>query len=448
MKTNHRQGKKVQFISTRGHTDPCSFVQAMKLGLAPDGGLFMPDHIPVLPEDFWKALDQMEFRDISSTIAGLFFDSKREIEKVKRVVEKAINFDAPLIHLENNTYLLELFHGPTLAFKDFGARFMARAFASLDDEKENDLMILVATSGDTGSAVAHGFYGVEGIKVCLLYPSGKVSSLQEQQMTTLGKNITAFEVDGTFDDCQKLVKQAFSDHELRKQINISSANSINIARLIPQSFYYVYAVAQLRRLFKEDAAPVFSVPSGNFGNLTAGLLAAEMGMPASLFLAATNQNDIVPEFLKTGLFRPRSSIKTISNAMDVGNPSNFERIQYLFHGSTDEIRKHLWGISFDDKQTGECIKDTYKRTGYILDPHTAVGVLASQNYRTKTGTDEPIVILGTAHPAKFAEIVEQQIDREIDMPEQLKACMKKEKRSIKISHNYKELRNYMLGKFN
>ncbi len=444
MKNNRSITEPIRFVSTRGDAEPCSFSQAMKWGLAPDGGLYLPERYPLLPGGFWQGVEGFTLQEIAFRIAEPYFASASERKIIREVVDSAINFDAPLIHLEDNFYVLELFHGPTLAFKDFGARFMARAFASLDTGIDGDLTILVATSGDTGSAVAHGFHGVPGTNVCLLYPSGKVSPLQEQQMTTLGRNITALEVKGTFDDCQKLVKQAFSDSGLRSRLNLSSANSINIARLLPQSFYYVYALAQLRKQFDEHADPVFSVPSGNFGNLTAGLIAMKMGMPLSLFLAATNSNDIVPRFLKTGTFSPQPSVKTLSNAMDVGNPSNFERITTLFGGSLEQMRAHIRGASFNDAQTRRCIRDTFSRTGYVLDPHTAVGLLASINFKDEMASDAPVIILSTAHPAKFGSIVEKEIGRKIPLPDRLKSCLEQEKKSIKISGNYNDFREFLL----
>jgi threonine synthase len=444
MKNSRSTPDPVRFVSTRGEAEPCSFTQAMKRGLAPDGGLYLPDRYPLLPGEFWQELETCTLQQIAFKIAGPYFDSASEKKIIREVVESAINFDAPLKRLEDNFYVLELFHGPTLAFKDFGARFMARAFASLDTENDGDLTILVATSGDTGSAVAHGFHGVPGTKVCLLYPSGKVSPLQEQQMTTLGRNITALEVDGTFDDCQKLVKQAFSDSELCSRMNLSSANSINIARLLPQSFYYVYALAQLRKQFDEHADPVFSVPSGNFGNLTAGLIAMKMGMPVSRFLAATNSNDVVPRYLQTGTFSPQPSVKTLSNAMDVGNPSNFERITTLFEGSLEQMRERLWAAAFNDTQTRRCIRDTCSRTGYVLDPHTAVGLLAAAKFRDDTRSDAPLIILSTAHPAKFGSIVEKEIGRKIPLPGRLQACLEQEKKSIKISGNYSDFREFLI----
>jgi threonine synthase len=445
MSTREANQSGMKFVSTKNSSEPCSFSDAMANGLAPDGGLYLPETYPVLPENFWNGIEQFTLREISYRLAEPYFDTEDQKKLIFDVIQEAINFDAPLIHLKDNHYILELFHGPTLAFKDFGARFMARAYAAMHKQNEGDLTILVATSGDTGSAVAHGFYGVEGTQVCLLYPSGKVSPLQEKQMTTLGKNITALEVDGTFDDCQRLVKQAFNDSELRSKKNVSSANSINIARLLPQSFYYAYGLAQLRHKFQKMQSPVFSVPSGNFGNLTGGLIAMQMGMPVSRFLAATNRNDIVPSFLQIGLFDPKPSVKTISNAMDVGNPSNFERILDIFDGSVDRIRKSIWGKSFNDDQTRQCIKDIFNDTGYIMDPHTSVGLLAAESYLEDTGDDCPVITLSTAHPAKFGDIVEKEIGQPVPVPDRLKECMDKKKQSIRVKKDYDSFRNYLLS---
>ncbi|MEX2573068.1 MAG: threonine synthase [Balneolaceae bacterium] len=437
----------IKMISTRGETPACSFYEAMETGLAPDGGLYIPDRIPPLPGQFWDQLPEMSLSETGREICLPYFDRDTEKDVISRVVRDSVTFGAPVVQLYENMYLLELFHGPTLAFKDFGARFMARAFASLEPEGDKkELLILVATSGDTGSAVANGFYGVKGTHVHLLYPSGKVSRLQEKQMTTLGGNVTALEVDGTFDDCQRLVKQAFSDRELGRRIRMSSANSINIARLLPQSFYYMHALGRLQKQFGKAVNPVFSVPSGNFGNLTAGLIAMRMGMPVSRFLAATNSNDVVPRFLETGTFTPRLSETTISNAMDVGNPSNFERILHLFDGSHEEIRKHIWGASFNDNQTRACIKKVYEETGRVLDPHTAVGVLTARKYREESGagSDSPAVVLATAHPAKFPDVVEQETGGKIEIPEQLKSCLEGEKRSITMGNDYNSFRNFLV----
>jgi threonine synthase len=362
--------------------------------------------------------------------------------RLESLVNDAISFDAPLIHLHDDLYILELFHGPTLAFKDFGARFMARMMSYRAEQASQRMVILVATSGDTGSAVGRAFEGVDNVDVCLLYPSGKVSPLQEQQLTTIGGNVTALEVEGTFDDCQKLVKDAFSDSKLRDELILSSANSINIARLLPQMFYYGRALAEL----EESDSVHFCVPSGNFGNLTAGMMAAHTGMSARQFIAGTNVNDVVPEFLETGNFNPRASQKTISSAMDVGNPSNLERIR-TFYSDLSELRRHLWAASFPDDACRTAIEEVWQSYDYILDPHTAVGYRAAQHYRKEQESDHPVIILGTAHPAKFSDIVEPLIDREIPLPDALKESMQREKDSVSMKASYPFFKSFLLDQY-
>jgi threonine synthase len=434
----------MKFISTRGNAKPVIFSRAALRGLAPDGGLYIPAFWPELPDDFINQLSDKSFGEICLEVSKLFIDELNE-ESLQQAVEKAINFDAPLIHLSGNQYILELFHGPTLAFKDFGARFMAQLFQKFRQNLDENITILVATSGDTGSAVAQGFTGVKGVKVCLLYPSGKISRIQEQQLTTAGQNVTALEVDGTFDDCQQMVKQAFSDVVLSEKIALSSANSINIARLIPQAFYYFYAAAQL----PDNNKPIFAVPSGNFGNLTAGLFAQKIGLPARGFIAATNVNAIVPEYLETGNFNPRSSIRTISNAMDVGNPSNFERMLHLFDHSHNKMKQAIWGTSFNDGETREAIREVNDDYDYLMDPHTAVAYLAVDQYlRRRRGyfgedSDTPFIILSTAHPAKFGDIVEPLTGKEVGIPQRLQACMDKQKESVKIANKYSDLKKWL-----
>jgi threonine synthase len=438
----------MKFISTKGNAEPVSFAEAALQGLAPDKGLYVPQKWPQLGKLFLKAVSQKNLQQIGYEVSWLFVD-KLDDGRLKKVLADALNFDVPLIKLENNIYILELFHGPTLAFKDFGARFMSRIFSALRNESDEDLIILAATSGDTGSAVAQGFLNVEGIKVCLLYPSGKVSHIQEQQLTTAGHNVTALEIEGTFDDCQKMVKRAFSNSELNEALLLSSANSINIARLIPQMFYYFQAISQL----EENSPPIFCVPSGNFGNLTAGLMAQKVGMSAAGFIAATNINDVVPKYLETGNFHPKPSEQTISNAMDVGDPSNFERMLYLFNGDHEKMRRHIWGASFSDSGTKQAIREVYDSHDYLMDPHTAVGYRAVQQYResesTYFGEDKlaPFIILSTAHPAKFGNVIEPVIDEEVDIPARLKACLDKEKQSIKLGSNYDELKKWLLNQY-
>lgn len=438
----------MRYISTAEKADPVPFSKAALQGLAPDGGLYLPEYWPRLSDDFWHQIGDQSLQGIGFELSRIFVDDLDE-DQLRRIITDALTFDVPLIQISDEVHVLELFHGPTLAFKDFGARFMSRTFSALRQEKEEDLIILAATSGDTGSAVAQGFLGVEGIKVCLLYPSGKVSRIQEQQLTTAGKNVTALEVEGTFDDCQRMVKQAFSDSGLNEQLLLSSANSINIARLIPQMFYYIYAIAQCDK----KADPIFSVPSGNFGNLTAGIMAQKTGMPAAGFIAATNRNNVVPKYLETGEFNPRPSKRTIANAMDVGNPSNFARILHLYDDNHKEIRQQIWGSSFSDKETRQAIKQVYRENDYMMDPHTAIGFLAVQQYsKTAGGFGEdrstPKIILSTAHPAKFRDVIEPVINEKVPMPERLRACFDKEKQSVPLSSDYQALKQWLLDCYN
>jgi len=435
----------MQYISTNGKAKEVRFSEAALQGLAPDGGLYLPQSWPQLSQSFLNDLKDYSLPEIGYEVSRLFIDELSD-DSLREITKDALNFDAPLVPIGDNIHILELFHGPTLAFKDFGARFMSRVFSALRERRDQDLIILAATSGDTGSAVAQGFLGVEGIKVCLLYPSGKVSHIQEQQLTTAGQNVTALEVDGTFDDCQRMVKEAFSDCSLNDKLMLSSANSINIARLIPQTFYYLYGLAQLNT----DLSPIFSVPSGNFGNLTAGLMAQRIGMPAAGFIAATNVNDVVPEYLETGSFEPRASEPTIANAMDVGNPSNFDRILHLFDQDREKIMQHIWGASFSDAATRESLKEVYQSRNYLMDPHTAIGYQAVKKYQSevkgylgdKPGT--PFVILATAHPAKFGDVIEPVIGEKVPMPERLRACLNKTKQSISMPNAYGDLKDWLL----
>ncbi|MFU8812576.1 MAG: threonine synthase [Balneolaceae bacterium] len=429
-------------ISTAGTADPAPFRRAAELGLAPDGGLYMPAHIPALDKTLLDGEKEPTLQEIAVAVTSFFTADTPAHASLDEWVREAIHFEAPLVRLRDDLYILELFHGPTLAFKDFGARFMSRYFRASGLLEGEPLTILAATSGDTGSAVANGFYRMNGVEVCLLFPKGKVSDVQRKQMTTLGHNVTALEVDGTFDDCQKLVKQAFNDTSLRAKKRLSSANSINLARLVPQTFYYLHAAVQLHR--QTGHSPVFSVPSGNFGNLTAGLLAERMGMAVERFIAATNCNSVVPEFLNGSGFEPRPSVQTISNAMDVGNPSNFDRMMHLFRGDADAMRKHLFGASFSDDETRLAIRRTYRENGYIADPHTAVGLLAVEAAREKKITDAPAIVLATAHPAKFRETVEASMEASVPIPERLKAALRKPEKSLPMAADYPALRDYLL----
>ncbi|MEZ4897677.1 MAG: threonine synthase, partial [Saprospiraceae bacterium] len=370
-------------------------LDAIQMGLAPDGGLFMPVEIPKVTSQWLKDIQFKTFPAIAYELSVLYFP---EVDKqvLRSLCEDAFNFPAPLVPISHPVSILELFHGPTLAFKDFGARFMARMLGYLNSREKLPLHILVATSGDTGGAVADGFHGVEGIDVTVLFPKGKVSPLQQKQITTLGDNIHAIAIEGTFDDCQAIVKQALVDPELIGY-RLSSANSINLARLIPQSFYYFEALRQM----SPGVRPVFVVPSGNFGNLVAGIMAQRMGLPASHFVAATNINDIVPSYLKDGLFRPKPSRETLSNAMDVGNPSNFRRLESLYGSTWNTIKSHVSGYAYTDEETLDGIKQVFQKYNYLLDPHGAVGYLAADQYNREHQEDQPLIVLETAHPAKF-----------------------------------------------
>jgi len=423
------------FRSTRRQSEAVSFRTAVLNGLAADGGLYLPETIPHISERFLQALPRLTFQELSYEIANLWLDTEIRRSDLKNIVETAFEFDAPLVQVESNIFALELFHGPTFAFKDFGARFMAQVLAEF---VENEITILVATSGDTGSAVANAFHNAAGIKVVLLFPSGKISEIQRKQMTTLGGNVRALAIEGNFDDCQQLVKQAFADFELRTQLQLSSANSINIARLLPQCFYYFRAVAQL----SDQHPPIFSVPSGNFGNLTAGVIAKRMGLPVERFIAATNVNDVVPQYLKTGKFEPRPSVQTISNAMDVGNPSNFERLSYLYENDVTKMSDEICAASFTDHKTEQCIRHTFQETNYVLDPHGAVALLGLKKFRSDKSAG---IFLETAHPAKFTETVEPAIAAKIDIPDKLKSCLSSPEHVVKLKASYEEFRSFLLG---
>ena len=414
----------MQFYSTNNPSLRVGLEEAVFKGLPDDNGLFMPLHIPQLPADFITGLKDHSFLEIAFTVAQTFLRGAIPDNDLATIIERAINFPAPLVRLDDEKYILELTHGPSLAFKDFGARFMAGMMSYLNPNKHQEIVILVATSGDTGGAVAAGFYRTPGIRVVILYPAGKVSPLQEKQLTTLGHNILALEINGTFDDCQALVKRAFLDPELTRGIRLSSANSINIARLIPQSFYYFEAYKQLP---ETDVPVVFSVPSGNFGNLTAGILAKRMGLPVHKFIAATNANDVVPEYLDSGAYTPRSSVRTLSNAMDVGNPSNFARMQNLYGSTWNNMREDVVGFAFDDHETEMAMIEIDQKFGYTIDPHGAVGYLALQAYQKSEEAKTVGVILETAHPAKFLEDVERILNRSIEIPARLKELENLEK---------------------
>ena len=432
----------MQFYSTNNPDLRANLEEVIFKGLPDDNGLFMPLHIPQLSADFFQNLTSFSFQDIAFQVAQTFLQGAVPDEALRSIIDRAINFPAPLVRLEEQTYILELTHGPSLAFKDFGARFMAEMMAYLNQEKQRDIVILVATSGDTGGAVAAGFYQTPGIEVVILYPSGKVSPLQEKQLTTLGHNITALEVNGTFDDCQALVKQAFLDRQLTQRIHLSSANSINMARLIPQSFYYFEAYKQLQT----SKPVVFSIPSGNFGNLTAGLLAKKMGLPVHQFLAATNLNDVVPEYLATGLYTPRPSVRTLSNAMDVGSPSNFARMLNLYGSTWNNLKNDITGFAFDDETTERAMQEIAQKFDYTLDPHGAVGYLAWQQYR-QSEPDAVGVILETAHPAKFLEDVERILDKSIEVPARLKELENWEKVATSMEPDFGDFKAWLIENF-
>lgn len=429
--------------STNRKVKEVSLKEAVFKGLPDDNGLFMPVSIPRLPDSFFSSLPDLSFQDKAYQVCKALIGDDVPDQEIRKIVDDVLTFDAPVVHLHDNIHVLELFHGPSLAFKDFGARFMARLIAYFLTQEEKQINILVATSGDTGSAVAQGFLGMPGIKVTILYPSKKVSEIQEKQLTTLGQNITALEVHGNFDDCQRLVKEAFLDAELNSRMNLSSANSINISRLIPQSFYYFHAWGQLRKKYSDPI--VFSTPSGNFGNLCGGLLAKRMGLDVKKFVASTNANDVVPSYLLSGIFAPKPSVPTISNAMDVGNPSNFARLMALYNNNLENIKSEISGRKYSDSETKKAIRNVYDRTGYIMDPHAAVGYLGLNDYFSETGEVAQGVFLATAHPAKFLETVEEVIGKKIDLPERIKELLQKEKQSIQIQPDLSELRNFLLG---
>lgn len=411
-----------------------SIRKAILQGLAPDKGLFMPSVLPQLPDSFFDKLPSLSLPEIAYEVSSHFFSDEIEAADLKALVNDAFDFEIPLKQLDEKKHVLELFHGPTLAFKDVGARFMSRVMARFNKQ---ELIVLAATSGDTGSAVASGFFEVPGIQVVILYPSGKVSEIQEKQLTTYGKNIHALEVEGTFDDCQAMVKRAFNDDSL-KGLNLTTANSINLARLIPQSFYYFYAMAQLGSV-QQDVS--FSVPSGNFGNITAGLLAKRMGLPVSKFIAATNVNDIVPAYLQSGIYKARPSIRTISNAMDVGDPSNFARISALCEQEHSNLCAEVQGYSFTDSETVEAMQTLHKQFGYVADPHTAIAYAGLKAYQQEdAGTG---IFLATAHPAKFLDVVEEAIGEKVEIPEKIQEVLQKTKKSSLVSNEYNNLRDFV-----
>jgi len=431
----------MKYYSTNQQSPLASLQEAVTKGLAPDKGLYMPEKIKRLPDTFFKEIKNKSFQEIASLVAEAFFGEDIDAKTLQSIIYDTLNFETPIVKVKDNIYTLELFHGPTLAFKDVGARFMARLlgyFIKKQGIKEK-INVLVATSGDTGSAVANGFLGVEGIHVFVLYPKGKVSAIQECQFTTLGHNITALEIDGTFDDCQALVKAAFSDRELNDKLRLTSANSINVARFLPQAFYYFNVYVQLCRSgIKENI--VVCVPSGNFGNLTAGLIAHKMGLPVKRFIAANNKNDIFLQYLNTGIYKPKPSIQTLANAMDVGDPSNFVRILDLYNHNHTTITQLISGYSCPDDKIRETVKVCYEETGYLLDPHGACGYRALSE---SLEPDETGLFFETAHPAKFKDTIESIIQKPVEVPERLQAFMKGQKQTVSLGKDFQGFKNYL-----
>jgi len=428
----------MKYYSTRDkeRLHPYSLKEAAFMGLAPDGGLFVPERIPEVDMSVVESKAAVSYAEMACYLADLFFGEDVPADRLRQMVSNAYGFDCPLVEVGEGKYTLELFHGPTFAFKDFGARFMGGMLGLLNSSAE-DLVVLTATSGDTGSAVAAGFYNVPGIKVVVLYPNGKVSDLQESQMTTLGGNIRPVRVNGNFDDCQALVKQVFNDSPFRSRVNVTSANSINILRWIPQSFYYFYGWCQWKKATGAEM-PAIVVPSGNYGNITAGMLAHAMGMPVKRFIACSNANDVVPEFLKTGLYQPRESVRTIANAMDVGAPSNFERMMYLYGENFEKLTGELSGFSSTDAEIREGIREIYEKYSYVSDPHSAVGYNASKAYGLEG------FWLSTAHQAKFREVIAETLGREFPIPEGLQVAMRKQKQFHRMDVSVNDLEAYIV----
>ena len=432
----------MNFYSTNGQAPIATLEKAVVKGLAEDKGLYMPERIKNLPKEFYDNIENLTFQEIAYTVADAFFGEDVPAEDLKRIVYDTLAFDCPCVKVTDNIYSLELFHGPTLAFKDVGARFMARLLQFfLKKEGAGKVNVLVATSGDTGSAVANGFLGVEGIHVYVLYPKGKVSPIQECQFTTLGQNITAVEVDGVFDDCQALVKNAFIDADLKAHMQLTSANSINVARFLPQAFYYFYAYAQMKKKGLADQL-VVCVPSGNFGNICSALFGKRMGLPVKRFIAANNANDVFFKYLQTGKYEPKASVQTIANAMDVGDPSNFARVYELYGKSHAAICANISGATYTDAQIAETIKEVKAETGYVCDPHGACGYRALKE-GLKAG--ETGVFLETAHPAKFKDTVDRILGDDIEIPAKLQAFMKGTKQSVPMSKDFASFKEYLMA---
>ncbi len=434
----------MKYISLNHNSQPVNFKTALINGLAPDKGLYFPEKIINLPKKIIDNIKTIDDTELCYEVIKDYIGNDFTEDELIKIIQNTIDFKIPLKKVENSIFSLELFHGPTLAFKDIGAKFFALCMDKIkNDFDSKEITVLVATSGDTGGAVAKGFEGLNGINVCILYPKGRISQVQEKQITTNAENVIAFEVNGNFDDCQKMVKDAFNDIEIKNKIILTSANSINIARWLPQMFYYFLAIKKI----ENNNQNIFSVPSGNFGNICAGILSKEMGLNIQLFLAATNINKTVPRYLESGIYNPEKTKPTISNAMDVSDPSNFIRIQKIFNYDLQKIKKVIKGYSYNDSETREAIKDVYNSYNYIMDPHSAIGYLGLKSYLKNSRSDVNGIFLSTAHPIKFKEQVENSIGNQISLPSRLKKIMTKKKNTIEIE-SYNELKDHLLCRVN
>ena len=430
----------MKYYSLNNNAPKVSFSEAVIKGLAPDKGLYFPESITPLSKDFFQNIDSLSNNEIAYELIKQFVGDEIPQQDLKDLIADVLQFDFPLISIEKDIYSLELFHGPTMAFKDVGARFMARCLSYFNGENPNEVTVLVATSGDTGGAVANGFLGVDGVNVVILYPSGKVSDIQEKQLTTLGQNIKALEVDGVFDDCQAMVKKAFLDTNITDKMQLTSANSINIARWLPQMFYFAFAYKQLKDKSKKL---VFSIPSGNYGNICAGMVAQKLGLPIELFIAATNANNVVTSYLSSGIYKPKPSVQTISNAMDVGNPSNFIRIEKLHDNNFEKLKSNLHSYSYTDDETRNAMLHLFNNSNYIADPHGAIGYLGIKKH-LESNKNTQGVFLETAHPVKFLPVLDKNIASQIEIPEQIKSVIDKTKVATKIS-TYEDLKTFLLN---
>lgn len=432
----------MKYYSLNHNAPVVDFKEATIRGLAPDKGLYFPEYIPELEKEFIQNINNYSEEEIAFKVINPYAGAVIPENELKRIVEETINFEIPLVKVTDSIFSLELFHGPTMAFKDIGARFMSRCLGYFVKNNDQKVTVLVATSGDTGGAVANGFYNVDGVDVVILYPSGKVSMVQEKQLTTLGNNIHALEINGNFDDCQQMVKQAFADVDLNKKLFLTSANSINVARWLPQQFYYFFAWKQWE---DKKNPPIISVPSGNFGNICAGMLAHFSGMPVKIFIAACNANNVIPEFLKSEKYQPKKAIATISNAMDVGDPSNFVRILELFHHQFSDLKNKLISYSISDEETRQTMKEVFQKENYLTDPHGAVGYNALQHYLQQHPGQKGI-FLETAHPVKFYDVVESVIQQAVPVPESLRPILIKEKKSISMNADFKDLKEFLMNR--